>query len=119
MDAIQQRSAPLETGNCHLELRDAERAADYAEQSLAVLDPSFTRHVALTTVELGRARVQANEIDEAARLFGEAGELVARNTSTRLIEVLKQGRADLSPWQHTPAVRELDDRLTSHGLVLT
>lgn len=105
-------------GECHLELRDAERAADYAEQSLASLDPSFTRHVALTTVDLGRARVESNEIDEAARLFGDAGEIAAHNSSIRLIEVLKQGRADLRPWQHTPAVRALDDRLTSHGLVL-
>ncbi|MGH4025940.1 MAG: hypothetical protein ACRDRV_15295, partial [Pseudonocardiaceae bacterium] len=63
---------------CHLELRDAERAAEYAQQSLAVMDSSFT-----------------------------------------LIEVLKQGRADLQPWAHTTAVRALDDRLTAHGPALT
>lgn len=105
-------------GNCHLELRDAKLAADYAEQSLPVLDQSFTRHVALTTVDLGRARVQSQEIDEAARLFGDAGEIAAHNSSTWLIERLKQGRADLQPWAHTTAVRTLDERLTSHGLVL-
>lgn len=105
-------------GECHLSLRNGGRTADYAQQSLATLDPSLTRIVALTTVDLGRARVQSHDIDEAARLLGDAGEIAAHNTSTRLIEVLKQGRADLRPWQHTTAVRELDERLTSHGLVL-
>lgn len=30
---------------------------------------------------------------------------------------LKQARADMCPWEHTAAVRALDDRLASYGLV--
>lgn len=108
----------LNRGQCHLKLGDTKRAIEYAQQSHATLEPSFNRLVAFTSMNLGRAYVQSNDIDEAARLFGDAGEIAAQNSSVRLIEVLKKGRADLRPWQHTPAVRALDDRLTSHGLVL-
>jgi hypothetical protein len=67
-------------GECHLELRDAERAADYAQRSLATLDQSYTRQVALTSVDLARAYTQSGEIDEAARLLGDAGEIAAGNS---------------------------------------
>ncbi|MGH3797137.1 MAG: hypothetical protein ACRDSP_19875 [Pseudonocardiaceae bacterium] len=106
-------------GECHLALRNSDLAAEYAQQALVTLGQRSTRIIALTTVDLGRAHVQSNEIHEGARLLGEAGDIAAQNSSLRLVEVLKQGRADLRPWQHTTAVRALDDRLTSHGLVLT
>ena len=104
-------------GLCHLELRDAQHAAGYFQQSLTTLDQSFTRNAAFTTVELGMAFVQCNEIDEAARLIGDAGEIAARTSSARLLERLKQGRAELQPWKRTPAVRNLDDRLKSYAIM--
>ncbi|MBV9013940.1 MAG: hypothetical protein JO272_18185 [Pseudonocardiales bacterium] len=103
-------------GECHLELRDATRAAGYAQRSLATLDRSYTRIVALTTVDLARAYVQSGEIDEAARLLGDAGEVAAANSSARLVTVLQRGRAELRPWADTAAVRALDDRLASCGV---
>ncbi|MGQ0776819.1 MAG: hypothetical protein ACT4NY_20775 [Pseudonocardiales bacterium] len=105
-------------GLCHLELHDGQRAAEYGQQSLSNLDRSRTRNVAMTIVDLGRAYVQCNEIDEATRLLGDAGEIAARNSSARLVELLKQGRADLQPWKDSAAVRALDDRLRSHGVIL-
>ncbi len=109
----------MHRGLCHLKLGDAPRAADYAQQSLRTLDPSYTRDVAMTTVDLSCAYVQSKEIDEAARLLGDAGEIAADNSSARLIAMMKQARADLHPWENTAAVRALDDRLTSHGVLLT
>lgn len=106
----------MNRSQCHLKLGDAERAADYAQQSLAALDPSFTRLVAFASVNLGRAYVGSGEIDHAARLLGDAGEIAAHNSSARLIERLKQARADLQPWVNTAAVRTLDDRLASYGV---
>jgi len=106
----------LNCGQCHLKLGDAERAADYAQQSLTALDPSFTRLVAFASVNLGRAYARSGEIDDAARLLGDAGEIAAHNSSARLIERLKQARADLRPWANTAAVRMLDDRLASCGV---
>ncbi|MGH4007523.1 MAG: hypothetical protein ACRDTH_05040 [Pseudonocardiaceae bacterium] len=104
-------------GVCHLTLRDADHAIVCAQQSLESLDQSFARDVAMTIVDLGEAYVQANEIDEAARLLGDAGDIAAHNSSARLIERLRQGRAELQPWEHTTAVRQLDERLASYSLV--
>jgi tetratricopeptide (TPR) repeat protein len=106
----------LNCGQCHLGLRNAGRAADYARQSLVMLDPSFTRLVAFTSVNLGRAYAQAGEVDESVRLLGNAGEIAARNSSGRLIKILKQSRAELAPWHDSSAVRTLDDRLASYGV---
>ena len=102
---------------CHLKLHEPQRAAAYGEQSLKTLDQSYTRNVAFVTVDLGIAHMQSNELDEATRLLGDAGEIAADNSSARLIGQLKQARADMQPWQHTTAVRTLDDRLVSYGLV--
>lgn len=104
-------------GQCHLELRDAGSAADYAQRSLVTLDRSYTRHVALTTVDLARAYAQSDEVDEAARLLGDAAEIAAGNSSARLVTRVRQGRADLRPWANTATVRALDDRLASCGVV--
>ncbi|HEU0090055.1 MAG TPA: hypothetical protein VFQ77_20790 [Pseudonocardiaceae bacterium] len=59
------------------------------------------------------AYIQLTEIEEAARLLGDAGELAAANSSARLTERLHQARAQLHPWQGTKAVRELHDHLTT------
>lgn len=101
---------------CHLDLHDTQRAADYAQQSLTALDPSHVRNTAFTAAFLGRAHAQSGEVDEAARLFGDAGEIAARNNLARLIGMLQQGRADLQPWKDSAAVRVLDDRLASYGV---
>ncbi|MGH3933888.1 MAG: hypothetical protein ACRDS1_02705 [Pseudonocardiaceae bacterium] len=104
-------------GECHLKLGEADPAASYAQQSLKLLDRSHARRsVAMTIVDLGEAYVQCTEIDEAARLFGDAADIAAGNSSVRLIERLVQARAGMQPWQHTAAVRTLDDRLASYGL---
>jgi tetratricopeptide (TPR) repeat protein len=101
---------------CYLELGEPQRAATCAQQSLKTLDRSYARNVAFVTLDLGIACAQSDEIDEAARLLGDAGEIAACNSSARLNSQLQQARADMRPWQHTAAVRALDDRLASYGL---
>lgn len=102
---------------CHLELHEPQPAAAYAEQSLKTLDRSYARNIAFATVNLGLAHMQSNEIDEAGRLLGDAGEIAACNSSARLVRQLEQARSDMQPWLHTAAVRTLDDRLASYGLI--
>jgi tetratricopeptide (TPR) repeat protein len=103
-------------GGCHLELGEPDRAVFYQRQALTVLDRSFSRDVALSTIGLGEAYVQCTEIDEAARLLGDAGEMAAGHSSVRLIERLVQARADMQRWQDTVAVRALDERLRGYGV---
>lgn len=106
-------------GGCHLKLGEADRAVSYAQHSLKVLDQSqFRRDTAMTIVDLAEAYVQCDEIDEAARLLGDAGDIAVGNSSARLIERLVQARAGLPPWHQTAAVRTLDERLASHGLTI-
>lgn len=104
-------------GLCHLELHEGHPAAEYLQQSLGSLDQSYVRDIVFVTVELGMAYIQCKEIDEAARLLGDAGDIAASHGSARLTGQLEQARADLQPWQHTAAVRTLDDRLASYGVV--
>ncbi len=103
-------------GGCHLTLREPDHAISYAQQSLETLDQSYARDVAMTIVDLGEAYVQCTEIDEAARLLGDAGEIAAGHSSVRLTDRLAQARAGLQPWHDTAAVRALDERLAAHGL---
>ncbi|MGH3896868.1 MAG: hypothetical protein ACRDTA_01180 [Pseudonocardiaceae bacterium] len=70
----------------------------------------------MTMVDLVEAYVQCTEIDEAARLLGDAGDIAAGHSSARLIERLVQARSAMRPWQHTVAVRTLDDRLAFYAL---
>jgi tetratricopeptide (TPR) repeat protein len=103
-------------GGCHLTLGEPDYAISCAQQSLKTLDQAYARDKAMTIVDLGEAYALRKEIDEAARLLGDAGEIACRNSSARLLERLKQSRADLQPWAHTTAVRQLDDRLTAYGM---
>ncbi len=103
-------------GECHLKLGEPDHAVSYTQQSLSALDRSNARNVAMTIIDLGEAYARCNEVDEAARLLGDAGDIAAGNSSVRLIERLKQGRAELQPWNHTTAVRQLDERLVSYGM---
>ncbi|MGH4012096.1 MAG: hypothetical protein ACRDTH_28720 [Pseudonocardiaceae bacterium] len=103
-------------GGCHLELGEADRAVFYQQQALTVMDRSFSRDVAMTTIGLSEAYVQCTEIDEAARLLGDAGDIAAGHSSVRLSGRLVQARAGMQPWQHTAAVRTLDERLAAYGV---
>jgi tetratricopeptide (TPR) repeat protein len=103
-------------GGCHLKLGEAAPAISYAQQSLKLLDRSRARGVAMTIVDLSEAYVQCIEIDEAARLLGDAGEIATGHSSARLLGRLEQVRAGMEPWLGTAAVRGLDERLASLGL---
>ncbi|MBV9011810.1 MAG: hypothetical protein JO272_07120 [Pseudonocardiales bacterium] len=106
-------------GGCHLKLGEADCAISYAQQGLKLVDQSRLRGAtAMTIANFAEAYVQCDEIDEAARLLGDAGDIAVGNSSARLIERLVQVRAGLQPWHQTAAVRTLDERLASHGLTI-
>jgi hypothetical protein len=105
-------------GGCHLKFGEADRTISYAQQSLKLTDPSRARFLAMTIIDLAEAYVQCTEIDEATRLLGDAGNIAAGHSSCRLIGRLEQARAAMQPWQHTAAIRTLDERLAAYGLGL-
>ena len=101
-------------GVCLLRLDRPRDALAAAEESLRLLRPSYVRNVAMTKLDLGLALTKLGEIDGAANAIGEAGDLAARNHSTRTIEQVQAAGKQMEPWRHTPAVRDLYDRLSSY-----
>jgi len=102
--------------NCFLRLHDARQATVSGVEALRLIDPSFVRNRAFSTLRLGSAYVESNDVDQAARLVGQAATLAARNRSARLVGELRTTRGQLQPWAKTKAVRELDELVVAYGL---
>src|SRR5262249_51560031 len=83
---------------CRLQLDDPGPAAQAARSSLELLDGSFVRNMAFSTLILAEAHMRGRDIDQAAQVLGDAGELVARNRSARLTQQLRAGRSQLAQW---------------------
>ncbi|MGH3944546.1 MAG: hypothetical protein ACRDSI_05815 [Pseudonocardiaceae bacterium] len=102
---------------CLLRLGRPQDAAASASAGLALYDKSFVDGYAVCTLHLGNAHLQSGEIDEAARVVGDAAGLAAQTQSARLVKELHATRARMQPWQGTQAVSVLDDRLAACGLM--
>lgn len=102
--------------DCLLRLGKPHDAADSASAGLALFDKQFVGSRAFCMLYLGNAYLQSSEVDEAARVVGNAAGLVAQTRSARLVEELRATRTRMRPWQSTQAVKTLDDRLVSFGL---
>lgn len=102
---------------CHLSLGNSARAASASEEALHLADPSFVRNQAFTTLELGRARLLAGEVSEAARVTSQAVELAARNRSPRVTAELRHNVHALAQWRDVRAVKDLYDRCIEADVV--
>ncbi len=105
-----------EKSDCLLQLGKPREAAAAARQALDLYDKSYVGSVATCTLRLGNACLQSDEVDETARVVGDAVSSVVQIRSTRLVKELHGTRARMQPWQDTRAVKELDDRLAAYGL---
>jgi transcriptional regulator with XRE-family HTH domain/tetratricopeptide (TPR) repeat protein len=101
---------------CLLRLGRPKEAVVSASAALASYDKSFVDGYAVCTLHLGNAHLQSVEIDEAARVVGDAAGLAVQTRSARLIKELHATRARMQPWQGTQAVSVLDDQLAACGL---
>jgi hypothetical protein len=99
-----------------LKLDKPAEAAATAEQGLRLFDNSYIRALAYCNLRLGMARLMSGEVEEAARVVGDAAVLATKNRSARLTGEVTSARGHMQPWQHTAAVKELDERLTAYGL---
>ena len=103
---------------CLLRLGRLREAAASASAGLALYDKSFADGHAVCTLHLGNAHLQSGEIDEAARVVGDAAGLAMQTRSARLVKEVRTTRARMQPWQGTQAVSVLDDQLVACGLAL-
>jgi hypothetical protein len=102
---------------CLLRLDRPQEAAASASAGLTLYDKSFVDGYTQCALNLGNAHLRSGEIDEAARVVGDAGGRAARTRSARLVKELHTTRARMQPWRATHAVRELDDHLATCGLI--
>ncbi len=105
-----------EKSYCLLLLGKPQDAAVAASGGLELFDKSYVTSLASCMLFLGKAHLQSGEIEEAARVVGDAAELAARTRSVRLVTELRATRTRMQPWQGTPAVSTLDDQLRAYGL---
>jgi hypothetical protein len=101
-----------------LRLGKPQEAAASARTGLMLYDKSFVDGYAVCTLHLSNAHLQSGEVDEAARVAGDAAGLAAQTRSARLVRELRTTRARMQPWQGTQAVSMLDEQLAACGLVL-
>jgi DNA-binding XRE family transcriptional regulator len=98
---------------CLLRLKKPREALAIASTALTLFDKSYMGSLACCTLRLGNAHLQSREIDEAARVVGDAAGLAAQTRSARLMKELRTTRTRMQPWQSTQAVRVLDDQLAA------
>lgn len=104
-------------GNCLTILGRAEEAARASRTALAMMQPEYVRDRAVTLLELERALIQMDAIEEAAGAVAQAAELAEQNRSPRLAGAIAEGRGQLAPWADTRAVRDLDQQLAGRDIV--
>jgi len=97
--------------------RPAEAAAA-ASAARASFDHSYTGGLAVLSIRQATAAIRCRRIDEGALILGDAGDLVIRSPSDRMMRQITSARAELRRWQGTEAVRTLDERLSAQGLVI-
>jgi tetratricopeptide (TPR) repeat protein len=102
--------------HCYLRLQDSERAATSGIHAFGLLDHSFVRNRAFTALRIGSAYLASGEIDQAAKLVGQAARLAAHNGSARLIQEFRATYGHLRPRAGSRVVRDLDEEIVSYGL---
>jgi hypothetical protein len=93
------------------------QAVEAALTAQAQFDRTHVQRYTRCQIRLGHALILDKEINEAARILGDAASHA--HLSPRLTQELYAARALLQPWATTPAVKTLDDQLKAYGLLPT
>lgn len=100
---------------CALRLGASEEAWEAATKSLALVDPTNVHNYALTLALQGEARLRQGEIAEASRIIGDVARLNAVSRSQRVGQQIAHLRGELTRWEGTQPVRELDELLNHYA----
>ena len=103
---------------CYLQLGQAEQGVEAAQRSLAGIDGSFVRNLAMTSLHLGLCHLQREQpdVERGAAAIGDAVLLAAHNRSARLVERLQSGWRKLEPWHDAPVVKAVRDQMLFYGV---
>jgi hypothetical protein len=86
-------------------------AAGVLERALASLDPSRLYDRSRATLELAEARLRQGEVDQACALLIDSLTLATDAGMMNHVRRVRRVRHQLSRWQHTAEVGQLDERL--------
>ncbi|MEA2534095.1 MAG: hypothetical protein QOJ93_1906 [Actinomycetota bacterium] len=100
-------------GRTHMLLGRLGDAEALLATSLSTWDPAFVRDRAIPLVDLASVRIRQGELDESCRLAGEALEVAVATTSPKLVQRVRDLRAELQPWSESSGVRALDEQLAT------
>ncbi|MGV9329202.1 hypothetical protein [Streptosporangium sandarakinum] len=84
---------------CMVGLNRPDRAITEADRIMANLDPAWNRERGVLQLEYATALIKKREIPAATAMIGEAAQVLAVHTSTRLAHFIRQARTQLHPWQ--------------------
>ena len=99
-------------GGCASDVGLVDMALPALEQALVAAPTGLSKSRGRILADLAMTQVHADEIDEACRLTGEAFDVAAGMSYTRLLgRVQEVRRAFPAPWKGAQSVRELDETM--------
>jgi tetratricopeptide (TPR) repeat protein len=107
------------TGNTQLKSGRLSQARATLEGVLVDLPPDMRKQRAVVLADLGAVEAAERHPERACALAGEALDELALTWYATGMERVRDLRRSLTPWQDTPAVRALDDRLYGWATTLS
>ncbi|EIV93216.1 helix-turn-helix transcriptional regulator [Frankia sp. QA3] len=92
-------------------LRRPAAAYAAATEALRATGPGATKKRSLLMSDIAEVHIQRREIEAACHFAAEALAIVAQTDFSLGLARIRRTREHLRPWQHTQAVRDLDDQL--------
>ncbi len=81
------------------------------ERALSGLDPSRLYDRSRAMIELAEAHAKQAEVERACQLLVKSVTLASDAGHVSHVRRCRRVRQHLAPWQHTPPVKQLDERL--------
>jgi hypothetical protein len=96
-----------------LQLGRGEEARQVLTTALGGIGPSAVKQRAVFLIDIATSHItgSAPDVEQACQLAGDGATSLAMAGYATASDRLREFRAQLQPWEHTPAVRDLDDRL--------
>ncbi|WP_406210160.1 hypothetical protein OH807_40130 [Kitasatospora sp. NBC_01560] len=92
------------------DLKNPKAALAWNAQAAAMQPGMFTRSVGMRLAIVGKAHLQAKDLDQGLRFGHQAVDILARVQSTRALDYVREFNTALAPWRRESTVRELVQR---------
>jgi hypothetical protein len=97
-----------------LKFKEPDAAIAAVDRSLTLVDPTNLHARTVNSLYRAEALIQKEAVPEACTIIGEVAGLGPVSASARAGQRIDGLRAQVTPWQRTKPVRELDEILTAY-----